>query len=71
MLMYPTFRYVRVMSLTIVMEYIVHGSKNKNDTRSKRRSFVFDNLDIGGSVDPPIFGQIRHLFGQKKTHLFD
>ena len=25
----------------------------------------------GGSVDPPKFGQIRHLFRQKTTHLFD
>ena len=24
-----------------------------------------------GAVDPPKFGQIRHLFGQKITHLFD
>ena len=25
----------------------------------------------GGVFDPPKFGQIRHLFGQKTTHLFD
>ena len=24
-----------------------------------------------GSVDPPTFGQIRQLFGQKTIHLFD
>ncbi len=24
-----------------------------------------------GAVDPPTFGQIRQLFGQKTIHLFD
>ena len=37
----------------------------------------YPTLNIGvrdggqGAVDPPKFGQIRNLFGQKTTHLFD